>query len=96
MSDMLKRQKLEHAKNVYTTTAIIWLSTSIMMVLFVGFCYVYTWIRHPAIVSHHYSPRARAAALHTLSPSAAASLFGEFDKLEGFRMYQYQPWVGFS
>jgi hypothetical protein len=75
----------------------VWLSISIGTVFFTGVCYIYTWIRYPkpTAVQHPYSPRARAAALYTLSPSAAASLFGEFDKLEAFRMYAYQPWVGF-
>jgi hypothetical protein len=67
-------------------------------VFFTGACYVYTQIRYsrPAAVLHPYSPRAHAKALHTLSPSAAAGLFREFDKLEAFRMFVYQPWVGFS
>ena len=85
-------------RRAYITTAIIWLSTTIGAVFLTGACYVYTWIRYPtpAVTLHPYSPHARTTALHTLSPSAAASLFGEFDKLEVSRMFLYQPWVGFS
>jgi len=91
-------RQLARVKNLYIATAIIWLSSSIGIVCFTGACYIYTWIRYPkpAVVSHPYSPHARASALHTLSPSAAASLFREFDRLETSRMYVYQPWVEFS
>ncbi|MGA7906683.1 MAG: hypothetical protein WCA16_04675, partial [Candidatus Sulfotelmatobacter sp.] len=47
-------------------------------------------------VSHPYSPRAQATAIHTLSAADAARLFEDFDKLEASNMYMYQPWVGFS
>jgi hypothetical protein len=95
---MMDNRQLTRVRNFYITTAIIWLSSSIGIVSFIGASYVYTWIRYPkpAAVSHPYSPHARAAALHTLSNAAAASLFREFDKLETSRMYVYQPWVGFS
>jgi len=85
-------------RNIYITTAIIWLSASIGIVFFTGACYVFVQIRHPrlAAVLHPYSPHAHAKALHTLSPSAAAGLFSEFDKLEASRMFVYKPWVGFS
>jgi hypothetical protein len=94
---MVQGRQLARARDFYVTTAIIWLSISIGMVVFTGVCYIYIWIRYPqpSAVLHPYSPRARATALHTLSPSVAAGLFGEFDELEAFRMYLYQPWVGF-
>ena len=98
MAHILECLQSTHVRNIYITTAIIWLSTSVGIVFFTGACYVYTQIRYPrpAAVLHPYSPRANAKALHTLSPSAAADLFREFDKLEASRMFVYQPWVGFS
>jgi hypothetical protein len=70
----------------------------VLAVLIISASYLWVWIRPTgkSAESAPYSTTARSSAIHTLTPSAAAQLFREFDKVNGDHAYEYQPWVGFS
>ena len=84
-------------KSSYIATAVIWLNSSILVLILVGACYVFAWIRPVGKVDRsHYAATARTRAMHTLSPSAAKQCFLSFQNLQLEMEYTYQPWVGFS
>ena len=84
--------------DLYATTSIIWLNCWVLATFMVSACYLWVWIRRPPqdAGAAPYSTTARSAAIHTLTPSAAAQLFREFDRVNGDNAYSYRPWLGFS
>jgi hypothetical protein len=89
------KSALTRTKDLYVTTAIIWLSTSILTFFLIGASYVYAWIR-PPLARRSYIANGRAAALGTLSHADAIQCFKDFENLQNSQAYRYRPWVGFS
>ena len=92
-----EKTALARLKSSYVATAVIWLNSSILVLILVAACYVFAWIRPAGIVDRsHFAAAARTRAIHSLSPSAAMQCFLSFQNLQLEMEYVYQPWVGFS
>jgi hypothetical protein len=79
----------------YTETAVIVLSTLILLIGFALLSYTYYAIRghqKPVVYSSLLRPR----AMHRMDTDQAIKFFKEFDRLGENETYIYQPWVGFS
>lgn len=79
----------------YRDTAVIVLSTLILLISFVLLSYTFYVIRGskgPPVYSRYLRPQ----AMHRMNTDQAVRFFKEFDRLGENETFIYQPWVGFS